>query len=79
MDVAEFADWVAFAGLEPFGSRVDDLRAGTVATAASAAWGGRTNPGEWFQWGPPRPVGDWRVGHAAFGAVAQRRGAGDGG
>jgi hypothetical protein len=72
MDAAELAEWVAFAALEPFGSRVEDVRAGTLASAMVAPYGGKTRPGDWFRWEPPRPSGDWRTGHAAFGASAVR-------
>ncbi|MDR6447485.1 hypothetical protein J2794_003601 [Paraburkholderia terricola] len=30
---AEFADWLAYHQIEPFGSQMDDLRAGAVAAA----------------------------------------------
>jgi hypothetical protein len=80
MDAAEFAEWVAFAGLEPFGSRVDDLRFGAVASAAVAAAGGKTAPGEWFKWqsADTKPAGDWRHIFAAFGAYAKPAGPAEG-
>lgn len=32
MSSQEFTDWLAFSTIEPFGSQVDDLRAGTIAS-----------------------------------------------
>ena len=47
---------MAFAALEPFGPLRDDLRAGTAASAAANAWGGRTRPEHFFDTlRPPRP------------------------
>jgi hypothetical protein len=33
IDSYEFAEWLAFAEMEPFGAPFDDLRAGTIASA----------------------------------------------
>jgi hypothetical protein len=72
MDAAEFADWCAFAALEPFGSRVEDVRAGTIAAAAAASVGAKTPPGEWIQWvsaeGDRPAAGGWQHIFAAMGA-----------
>jgi hypothetical protein len=72
MDAAEFAEWAAFAALEPFGSRVDDLRFGAVASAAGAMAGIKTAPGDWFRWqaGDAKPAGNWQDIYAGFGAYA---------
>lgn len=72
MDSAEFGEWIAFAALEPFGSRIEDLRAGTIATAAGAMAGVRTAPGEWFRWGGSKVGGSWRDIRSGFGAHVQR-------
>jgi hypothetical protein len=44
-----------------------------VASAAVAAAGGKTAPGEWFKWqsADAKPAGDWRHIFAAFGAYAK--------
>lgn len=80
MTAGEFALWMAFSRIEPFGSHVEDLRAGTIASATVLPWGGKTSPGEWFSWlaGERKPVGDWRMLKAAMGGYArqQRRAAG---
>lgn len=36
IDAHEFAEWMAYAQIEPFGPLREDLRAGVVATAAVA-------------------------------------------
>lgn len=81
MDAAEFAEWVAFAAVEPFGSQVDDVRLGTLASAVVAPHGGKTRPGEWFQWEPAEATGSWRDILAGFGAFVAKpeKGAASGG
>lgn len=74
MSAAEFAEWQAFAQIEPFGSRVEDIRAGVIASACVAPWGGKTAPGEWFEWEPPAPSGTWRDLKAAMGALRSTKG-----
>ena len=75
MSSAEFAEWMAYHGVEPFGSPTDDLRFGTVASAAGSAFGGKfPNPLDWWAWrlGPaPAATGDWRDIMAAMGRVAK--------
>lgn len=45
---AEWDVWVAFYGVEPFGPRQEELRAGTIAAVAGNAWGGRLSPADLF-------------------------------
>ena len=71
MTSAEFAEWVAFAGLEPFGSRVEDLRAGTIASACVAPWGGKADAGDWIKWTGGEPEGGWEDMFAAMGAFVK--------
>jgi hypothetical protein len=33
IDSAEFGEWIAFYSIEPFGDRIEDLRAGIIASA----------------------------------------------
>jgi hypothetical protein len=73
MTSAEFAEWVAFAALEPFGSRVEDLRVGTLASAVTAPWGGKASAGDWFNWsGAEKVTGDWRHIFGAMGAFVKK-------
>ena len=48
-DSWEWVGWLGYAAIEPFGPLRDDLRAGTVASAAVAAWGGRATPSDFFE------------------------------
>jgi hypothetical protein len=41
MDGAQFAEWMAYAGLEPFGEERADLRAGIVASTTANVWRAR--------------------------------------
>lgn len=72
MSAREFAEWQGFFAVEPFGGPVDDLRFGTVAATAGAAWGAKTSPSDYFQWTPAAPHGDWRDIQAEFAALAPR-------
>lgn len=71
----ELAEWEAFAGLEPFGSPVEDHRAGVVASTianCNRAPGGRAfEPSDFFPSHiPAAPAGDVREqAHAVFGAM----------
>src|SRR5688500_15029114 len=83
MTSAEFADWMAFGRLEPFGSVIDDSRAGTIASAVTRPWGGKNDPDDWFRWdGRPRraevPTGDWRHIRAGFTPFVKKPGEGAG-
>jgi len=73
MDSLEFTQWLAYAGVEPFGSPVDDLRAGTIATAAIAVGGVAKSPGDWFRWTPPEPLGGWKELKAAMGGRVAKK------
>jgi hypothetical protein len=45
MTSAEFGEWIAYYSIEPFGERIEDLRAGTVAsTVANVNRGKDTRP-----------------------------------
>lgn len=48
MTAAEFADWMIYHGVEPFGSPTDDDRFDAVASAAGAAAGVKIKRGDWF-------------------------------
>jgi hypothetical protein len=37
VDSAEFTDWIAYYGIEPFGERFADIRAGTIASVVANA------------------------------------------
>jgi hypothetical protein len=61
---AELAEWMAFAGLEPFGAEADDLRAGLMPALTvnmnRAENAPTVSPFEFFPWHepppPPKPV-----------------------
>ena len=61
---AELAEWMAFAGIEPFGAEADDLRAGLMPALTvnmHREQGAPTvTPFEFFPWheppAPPKPV-----------------------
>jgi hypothetical protein len=61
---SEIAEWMAFAGLEPFGAEADDLRAGLMPALTvnmNRAEGADTiSPFEFFPWhekpAPPKPI-----------------------
>jgi len=72
MSSAEFAEWMAYYQVEPFGSTADDIRFGTLATASVAPWGGKTAPDEWFSWSKQQEKawGTWQDLKAAMGGVS---------
>ena len=41
IDSREFAGWMAFSQLEPFGSEMEDLRAGIIASTVANVFGGK--------------------------------------
>lgn len=58
IDAAEFAEWLAYYRLEPWGEERGDLRAGIVASTVANAWRGKDvlpfNPGDFMpEFGPP--------------------------
>lgn len=61
---AELAEWMAFAGLEPFGCEVDDLRAGLMPALTvnmhREQHAPTVTPFEFFPWhdkpAPPQPL-----------------------
>ena len=44
LDAHEFAEWMAYAAIEPFGPLREDLRAGEIAAAAANFTGRVKNP-----------------------------------
>lgn len=78
MTAAEFAGWMSYYQIEPFGSRVDDIRAGLIASAVTTPWGGKTAPGDWLVWQQPEPTGTWRDLKAAMGGSKKSEGAENG-
>jgi hypothetical protein len=71
MPAAEFTEWLAFYGLEPWGTSVDDLRFGTLASVIAAPYGGKTKPDEWFVRTEVRPAGGWQEFMGAMGAFVK--------
>ncbi len=61
---AELAEWMAFGGMEPFGTEVDDLRAGLLPALTvnmhRAEGADPVTPFEFFPWhekpAPPKPL-----------------------
>lgn len=65
MSSAEFAEWLAYAQLQPFGEIRNDQRAGVIASAivnANRKKGAKAR--DWQDFFPPyekrQPVDDWR-------------------
>lgn len=56
---AELAEWMAFAGIEPFGAEIDDFRAGLMpaltANMHRADNAATVKPMEFFPWHEPPP------------------------
>lgn len=48
MDSWEWAGWLAYSALEPFGPLREDFRAGQVAATAANVWGSRVKPEDFF-------------------------------
>jgi hypothetical protein len=48
MPAVEWDLWCHFYGVEPFGPRQEELRAGTIAAVAGNAWGGKLMPADLF-------------------------------
>ena len=44
----EWATWLAFYELEPFGPRQEEVRAAVAAAAAANAWGAKAKPADFF-------------------------------
>lgn len=62
MDAREFAEWIAYDQIEPFGPTREDQRAGVIASAIVNLY--RQSPVNWSDFLPPyerrRPQSDWR-------------------
>ena len=50
VDAVEYAGWLAYFSIEPFGGHVEDFRAGTIASAVAGSVGNKVGPVEWFGW-----------------------------
>lgn len=57
---------MAFFSVEPWGCRVDDLRAGTIAASASAGFGGEPDPSKYFVREKEQAFGTWQELKAAL-------------
>lgn len=65
MDAREFAEWIAYDQIEPFGGTRDDQRAGVIASAIVNQHRKKgSKPVEWFKFFPPyerrKPNTSWR-------------------
>jgi hypothetical protein len=62
MDAREFAEWIAYDAIEPFGGNREDQRAGTIVAAIINQH--RRSPTQWSDFLPPyekrKPSTDWR-------------------
>lgn len=52
MDAREFAEWIAYDQIEPFGALRDDQRAGTIASAVVNIWKSSGTPLDWQDFFP---------------------------
>ncbi len=65
MSSREFAEWMAYYRLEPFGDERADLRAGTIAAPLLNMWAAKgsakAKPSDWImKFGPREPM-DWEA------------------
>lgn len=79
IDAAEFAEWLAYARVQPFGEAHNDRRFGTIAAAIVNLFRKRgSKPRQWFHYFPPyeRKHGerDWRGMLAVAASLNQRFG-----
>lgn len=65
MDAREFAEWIAYDMIEPFGGNREDQRAGTIVSAiVNVNKKKGSKPAQWSDFLPPyekrKPITDWR-------------------